>query len=100
MDDAPKRRTLRAGAVTKATLAQLVDLGVKPEDNAQAAAAVRLAKELDCAPDPKAAAAAARELRMAMTVVVAAAPSKETGDRYDRLAAKRQERIAKARGAG
>ncbi|WP_405994973.1 hypothetical protein [Streptomyces sp. NBC_00986] len=94
MDDAPKRRTLRAGAVTKATQAELAELGVKPDGNAQAATAVRLAKELDCAPDPKAAAAVARELRMAMRVVVAAAPPKESGDRIDEIAKRRERRIS------
>jgi len=101
MDDAPKRRTLRAGAVTKATNAELFDLGVSPEANAQAAAAVRLAKELDSATDPKQAAAVARELRMAMRVVRADAPPKERGDRIDKLAEKRAQRLSRrAKGTG
>ncbi|MFJ9895251.1 hypothetical protein ACIQPR_18240 [Streptomyces sp. NPDC091280] len=101
MDDAPKRRVLRAGAVTRATLAELSDLGVSPTENAQAAVAARLAKELDSAPDPKAAAAVARELRQALGVVRAAAPPKERGDRIDQLTEKRQARLSRlAKGSG
>lgn len=100
MDDKPKRR-LRPGAVTKATNAELAGLGVTADSNAQAAAAVRLAKELDSAEDPRHAAAVARELRQAMSVVRAAAPPKESGDRIDRLAEKRKERLSRAaKGAG
>ncbi|MFG2515974.1 hypothetical protein [Streptomyces sp. NPDC048584] len=95
MGDAPKRR-LRRGAVAAATTAELEDLGVDPTANAQAAAALRLAAELDSAPDPKAAAGVARELRQAMAVVRAAAPPKERGDRIDQLAARRTERRAGA----
>ncbi|MEW2570487.1 hypothetical protein [Streptomyces sp. NPDC047070] len=99
MDDKPKRRTLRAGAVTKATSTTLEELGVDPAANAEAAAAIRLAKEMDSAPDAKQAAAVSRELRQALAVVRAAAPPKEQGDRIDRVAQKRDERLAKAKAA-
>ncbi|MBL3669058.1 hypothetical protein JL475_24305 [Streptomyces sp. M2CJ-2] len=94
MDDAPKRRTLRAGAVTKATKSELADLGVSPESNAAAAAAIRLAKELDSATDPKEAASAARELRQAMHTVRGLAPLKDRGDKIDELAARRPRHTA------
>lgn len=100
MDDKGKRRTLRSGVVTKATRAELDTLGVDPEANAQAAAAVRLAKELDSAADPKEAAAAARELRQAMAVVRAAAPPKERGDRVDEINARRERRLSPRAGKG
>lgn len=93
MADAPKRR-LRRGAVAAATATELKDLGVDPAANAQAAAALRLAAELDSAPDPKAAATAARELRQAMQVVRAAAPPKERGDKIDQLAERRAQRLS------
>lgn len=100
MDDKPKRR-LRSGTVTRATNAELGELGVSADVNAQAAAAVRLAKELDSAADPKQAAAVARELRQAMAVVRAAAPPKERGDRIDQLTAKREARLSRgAKGTG
>jgi hypothetical protein len=95
MGDAPKRR-LRRGAVASATTAELADLGVDPAANAQAAAALRLAAELDSATDPKAAATAARELRQAMAVVRAAAPPKERGDKIDQLAERRAQRLSPA----
>ena len=97
MGDAPKRR-LRRGAVAAATTAELEDLGVDPTVNAQAAAALRLAAELDSASDGKAAATAARELRQAMAVVRAAAPPKERGDRIDQLAERRRDRLSGAAG--
>jgi hypothetical protein len=96
MDDAPKRRTLRSGAVTKATNTELAGLGVDPASSAQAAAAVRLAKEMDSATDPRHAAAVARELRQAMAVVRAAAPPKELGDRVDEIEQRRQKRLQAA----
>ncbi|MEW2567642.1 hypothetical protein [Streptomyces sp. NPDC047070] len=89
MDDKPKRRNLRAGDVTKATRSELADLGVSPDANASAAAAVRLAKELDSAHDPKEAASAARELRQAMHTVRSLAPPRERGDKIDELSARR-----------
>ncbi|WP_405924864.1 hypothetical protein [Streptomyces sp. NBC_00035] len=92
MDDGPKRRSLRAGAVAKATRAELTDLGVSPDSNASAAAAIRLAKELDSAQDPKDAASAARELRQAMHAVRGLAAPKERGDKIDELAARRPRR--------
>jgi hypothetical protein len=94
MADSPKRR-LRRGAVAAATTTELADLGVDATANAQAAAALRLAAELDSASDPQAAATAARELRQAMAVVRAAAPPKERGDRIDQLTEKRQERLSR-----
>lgn len=100
MDDTPKRRTLRAGAVTKATNNELAELGVDTTANAQAAAAVRLAKEMDSATDPRHAAAVARELRQAMAVVRAAAPPKQRGDRVDEIETRRQQRLAAAAAKG
>lgn len=94
MDDAPKRRNLRAGAVTKGTRAELADLGVDPEANAAAAAAIRLAKEMDSAQDPKDTASAARELRQAMHTVRGLALPKERGDKIDELSARRPRRTA------
>ncbi|MYS47545.1 hypothetical protein GTY23_41525 [Streptomyces sp. SID5998] len=94
MDEEPKRRSLRAGAVTKATRAELDDLGVSPDTNASAAAAIRLAKELDSAQDPKDAASAARELRQAMHTVRGLAPPKDRGDKIDELAARRPRHTA------
>lgn len=99
MEDAPKRR-LRRGAVAKATTAELEDLGVDPTVNAQAAAALRLAAEMDSAPDGKSAATAARELRQAMAVVRAAAPPKERGDRVDEITARRERRLSPRAGKG
>lgn len=93
-DEAPKRR-LRAGAVAKATTAELQALGVDPATSAQAAAAVRLAKELDSSQVTKDSAASARELRQAMAVVRALAPPKEMGDRVDELAARAAKRAAR-----
>ncbi|MCX4974226.1 hypothetical protein [Streptomyces sp. NBC_00620] len=92
MDDGPKRRSLRAGAVTKATRAELTDLDVSPDSNASAAAAMRLAKVMDSAQDPKEIAAAARELRQAMHTVRGLAAPKERGDKIDELAARRPRR--------
>ncbi|MEV8245025.1 hypothetical protein AB0R01_14785 [Streptomyces rochei] len=91
--DAPKRR-LRRGAIAAATTAQLEDLGVDPASSALAAAALRLAAEIDSSQDAKAAATATRELRQAMAVVVAAAPPKERGDRIDQLAERRVQRLS------
>ncbi|MFI8531071.1 hypothetical protein ACIGMX_12560 [Streptomyces aquilus] len=99
MEGAPKRR-LRRGAVAKATSAQITALGIDPAEHALAAAALRLAAEVDSAPDPKAAATAARELRQAMAVVVAAAPPKERGDKVDKLLAGRAERLSLVRAKG
>jgi len=93
--DSPKRR-LRSGAVAKATNAELADLGMSPATNAQAAAAVRLAKELDSSDVARDSAAAARELRQAMAVVRGLAPPKEKGDRVDELAARAAARAQRA----
>jgi hypothetical protein len=93
MGDTPKRR-LRRGAVAAATTAQLDELGVDPAGHALAAAALRLAAEIDSASDPRAAATAARELRQALAVVVAAAPPREQGDKIDEIAARRARRIS------
>lgn len=89
MDDGSKRRVLRSGSVTKATRKELADLGVSPDTNASAAAAIRLARELDSAQDSKEASASARELRQAMHTVRALAPPKDRGDIVDELAARR-----------
>ncbi|EGX60103.1 hypothetical protein SZN_09281 [Streptomyces zinciresistens K42] len=86
-ESGPKR--VRAGAVAKATKTELDDLGVSPETNASAAAALRLARIMDSAVDPKEIAAAARELRQAMHTVRALAPPKNRGDKIDELAARR-----------
>ncbi|MEU3346407.1 hypothetical protein ABZ723_15755 [Streptomyces sp. NPDC006700] len=99
MGDTPKRR-LRRGAVAAATTTQLAELGVDPTSTAMAATALRLAAEVDSAPDPKAAATAARELRQAMAVVVAAAPPKERGDKIDELNARRAQRLSPRAGKG
>lgn len=94
MGDAPSPgRRLRRGAVARAASAQLADLGIDPAEHALAAAALRLAAEVDSAPDPKAAATAARELRQALAVVVAAAPPKERGDKIDELTSRRSRRL-------
>lgn len=82
-------RRIRAGAVAKATKAELDDLGVSPTANASAAAAMRLAKIMDSSVDPKEVAASARELRQAMHVVRAMAPPKNRGDIVDELSARR-----------
>ncbi|MFF7899963.1 MULTISPECIES: hypothetical protein [unclassified Streptomyces] len=99
MGDTPKRR-LRRGAVAAATTTQLDELGVDPTSTAMAATALRLAAEVDSAPDTKAAATAARELRQAMAVVVAAAPPKERGDKIDELNARRAQRLSPRAGKG
>ncbi|MET4925475.1 hypothetical protein P3L51_24500 [Streptomyces sp. PSRA5] len=93
-NDASPPRKLRAGAVAKATKAELEQLGVDPAANAAAAAALRLAKELDSARDARESTPAARELRQAMGVVRALAPVKERGDKIDELNARRQARGA------
>jgi len=82
-------RRIRAGAVAKATRAELDDLGVSPDANASAAAAMRLAKIMDSAVDPKEVAAAARELRQAMHTARGLAVPKDRGDKIDELAARR-----------
>ena len=87
-------RRIRAGAVAKATTAELDDLGVSPTKNASAAAAMRLAKIMDSSVDPKEVAAAARELRQAMHVVRAMAPPKNRGDIVDELSARRPRNTA------
>ena len=89
--ETPKRR-LRAGAVHRATRAELADLGVDPRTNALAAAALRLATEIDSAQDPKSAAAVSRELRQAMQTVRAIVPPKERGDKVDELTRRRAQR--------
>ncbi|WP_330349583.1 hypothetical protein [Streptomyces sp. NBC_00582] len=86
---ANETRRIRAGAVAKATRAELDDLGVSPESSASAAAALRLAKIMDSSPDPKEVAAAARELRQHMHVARGLAPPKDRGDKIDELAARR-----------
>ncbi|MET8707781.1 hypothetical protein [Streptomyces californicus] len=98
-DDEPRRR-LRKGAVAKATLAELLDLGVDPDVNTAAAAAVRLATELDSAKDVKGAATAARELRQAMATVRGMASPQAKGGPVDQLAARAAKRAADARRAG
>lgn len=85
----PGAKRVRAGAVAKATKAELDDLGVSPESNSAAAAAMRLAKIMDSTPDPKEIAAAARELRQAMHTARGLAPPKDRGDKIDELAARR-----------
>ena len=65
-----------------------------PAASAQAAAAIRLAKELDSAQVAKDSAAAARELRQAMAVVRGLAPPKQMGDVVDELAARAAKRNA------
>lgn len=80
---------IRAGAVAKATRAELDDLGVSPNSNASAAAAMRLATIMDSSRDPKEIAAAARELRQAMHVARSMAPPKDRGDIVDELASRR-----------
>ncbi|WP_327403835.1 hypothetical protein OG194_29640 [Streptomyces sp. NBC_01288] len=85
----PGAKRVRAGAVAKATRAELDDLGVSPDSNASAAAATRLAKIMDSSVDPKEIAAVARELRQAMHVVRALAPPKDRGDIVDELASRR-----------
>lgn len=85
----PGAKRVRAGAVAKATRTELDDLGVSPDANASAAAAMRLAKIMDSSVDPKEIAAAARELRQAMHVVRAMAPPKNRGDIVDELASRR-----------
>lgn len=88
MSESESRR-IRAGAVAKATKAELDDLGVSPTANASAAAAMRLAKIMDSTPDPKGVAATARELRQAMHTVRGLAPPKDRGDIVDELASRR-----------
>lgn len=92
-DDPPKRRR-RRGAVAKATAAELQERGVDPETSAAAAAAMRLAIEMDSATEAKDAATAARELRQAMAVVRALAEPKSRGDSLDELSARRADRLA------
>lgn len=93
-------RRLRRGKVAAATLAELADLGVSPNGNAAAAAAVRLATELDSAADSREAAAAGRELRQAMGVVRGLAGPKQRGDKVDELENRRAERLRKTGEAG
>lgn len=85
----PGAKRVRAGAVAKATKAELDDLGVSPEKNAAAAAAMRLAKLMDSSVDPKEVAASARELRQAMHTVRGLAPPRDRGDIVDELASRR-----------
>lgn len=93
----PQRR-LRRGPVARATIAELGELGVSPNISAAAAAAVRLATELDSAADSREAAAAGRELRQAMAVVRGVAKPKGLGDKADELAGRRDQRLRDLRG--
>lgn len=93
----PERR-LRRGAVARATIAELSDLGVSPNGNAAAAAAVRLATEMDSAADSREASAAGRELRQAMAVVRGMATPKPAGDRVDEVADRRVKRLRETSG--
>lgn len=90
----PGAKRVRAGAIAKATQAELSDLGVSPEKNASAAASMRLAKLMDSSTDPKEVAAAARELRQHMNAVRGLAPPKNRGDKIDELAARRPRHTA------
>lgn len=92
LEPKPARR-LRRGSVAAATIAELGELGVSPNGSAAAAAAVRLATELDSAADSREAAAAGRELRQAMAVVRALAKPKALGDRVDELTDRRDKRL-------
>ncbi len=87
--DEPGAKRVPADEVAKATRAELDDLGVSPDSNASAAAAMRLAKIMDSSVDPKEIAAVARELRQAMHVVRALAPPRDRGDIVDELASRR-----------
>ncbi|MEV0441816.1 hypothetical protein AB0I84_05895 [Streptomyces spectabilis] len=98
MTDQPKRT--RAGAVARATAAELDDLGLDPKTSAAAAAALRLAKVMDCTDDPKELAAAGRELRQTMNTARGLAPPKALGDRVDQLADRRQRRLSAPAGKG
>ncbi|MEU2764265.1 hypothetical protein [Streptomyces sp. NPDC007094] len=99
-DDLEPKRRLRAGAVHKATLAELADLGVDPKVNAAAAAALRLATEMDSAKDVKSASTAARELRQAMATVRGMASPQAKGGQVDQLAARAAKRAAARRQTG
>ncbi|MFD9047676.1 hypothetical protein [Streptomyces zaomyceticus] len=94
MDDEPDAFSPTSGAVTAATTAELSELGVSPELNASAAAAIHLARLLDSAVDAKDAASAARELRQAMHTVRGMAPPKSKGDKIDELESRRSRRTA------
>ncbi|MFJ9982558.1 hypothetical protein ACIQUD_00585 [Streptomyces globisporus] len=98
-EEGSPRRKLRKGPVAKATIAELADLGIDPAVNTSAAAAVRLATELDSAKDVKGAATAARELRQAMATARGMAAPRERGGPVDQLAARAAQRAA-ARRAG
>lgn len=93
MPESKPERRLRRGAVARATVAELGELGVSPNGSAAAAAAVRLATELDSAADSREAAAAGRELRQAMAVVRGLAKPKSLGGKVDELADRRNERM-------
>ncbi|MFB6626502.1 MULTISPECIES: hypothetical protein [unclassified Streptomyces] len=94
MIDEPDSLDLSGGVVTAATIAELSDLGVRPDANASAAAAIQLARLLDAAVDAKDAASAARELRQAMHTVRGMAPPKSKGDKIDELESRRSRRTA------
>lgn len=94
MPEAKPPRRLRRGKVAAATIAELGVLGVSPNGNAAAAAAVRLATELDSAADSREAAAAGRELRQAMAVVRGLAKPAAIGDPADEIAERRRRRLA------
>lgn len=98
MPEPKPARRLRRGAVARATLAELTDLGVDPETSAAGAAAVRLATELDSAADSREAAASGRELRQAMAVVRGLAKPKSVGDAVDQVAERRDQRRKAASG--
>ena len=98
-DDEEPRRRLRKGTVAKATATELNDLGIDPAANTAAAAAIRLATELDSAKDVKSAATAARELRQAMATVRGMAAPRERGGAVDELAARAAQRAARHAGA-
>jgi hypothetical protein len=93
MPESKPARRLRRGPVARATIAELADLGVSPNAVAAAAAAVRLATEMDSASDSREAAAAGRELRQAMAVARGLAKPKGLGGKVDELAGKRADRL-------
>jgi len=98
MPEPEEPRRLRRGPVARATIAELADLGVSPNGSAAAAAAVRMATELDSAGNSGEAAAAGRELRQAMAVARGLAQPKSLGDKVDELAGRREQRLHGASG--
>jgi hypothetical protein len=92
----PRRAAARRkGPVEAAVARELKAMPAALRGGAIAAAALKLARELDTAPmTPRDTAGHARELRMCMTQLAELSPGDRTGDITDEIRARREARLA------